>query len=70
MSNTISNNISSYVLLDNGEIKLLESEAAKTDIAPVDMVITGKGKYLYVVAPGTGSIQGFKICKNGSLNFF
>lgn len=70
VSNTLSNNISSYVLLDNGEIKLLESEAAKTDIAPVDMVITGKGKYLYVVAPGTGSIQGFKICKNGSLKFF
>lgn len=51
----------------SGKINSAPIGAEFSGIHPIDMGITGNGKFLYAVDPPTGGIDGFMIMKDGSL---
>lgn len=67
--NTGSNSISSFLVSNSGEITLLQSRAADTGqmSIPIDLDITPNGKFLYIVAPFIGAVEGYSIASDGSL---
>jgi 6-phosphogluconolactonase len=69
-SNTGSSSISSYRIRSHGELMLLESVAAMTDAgsAPIDMALSRGSRYLYVLNGVTGTINGYRVDKDGGLS--
>ena len=63
VSNTSSDSISSYSLDQTGHLSPVSAVAATTGAgsAPIDLVMSGDGKYLYVICSKTGTIQGFQV---------
>lgn len=60
-SNTGSNNISSYRVGRGGRLTLLESVAASTGAAPIDMALSGNSRLLYVLNAAARSIDVFRV---------
>jgi 6-phosphogluconolactonase len=69
-SNFGTDNISSWVVGDDGSLTLLAAEAAHTDAEvtfPLDLAVTPNGKFLYLVQPGNGKVGMWAINDDGSL---
>jgi 6-phosphogluconolactonase len=69
-ANTGSGSLSSYLVSSHGELSLLASRATDTGgsfSVPIDIGITGDGKFLYVLSSLIGTIKGFRIEHDGSL---
>lgn len=64
-----SGTISSYRFERNGEIRLLDSTAARLgpNSQPVDLALSEDGRFLYLLLRGRGSIAAFRIRDDGSL---
>jgi 6-phosphogluconolactonase len=70
-TNTGSGNVSGYRVGFNGTLRLLnaDGETANTGSGstPLDAAISNDARFLYVLTPGTGNIQGFAVSVDGSL---
>jgi 6-phosphogluconolactonase (cycloisomerase 2 family) len=69
VANAGSNSITGYSENGRGELALLDSSGvtATTDAGPVDVAVSGDGRYLYQQATGAGAIDEFAVNDNGSL---
>lgn len=70
VSNTGSGTLSSYVVSPHGELMLAEEIAADTGgpkSVPIDLSITQDGKFLYVLSSLIGTVQGYRIERDGAL---
>ena len=65
VSNTASNNLSSFTVAADGTPSLLAAVAAPTDAGPIDLTVSGR--YLYAQTGTTGTIDEFHINGDGSL---
>ncbi len=68
-TNTASNNISSYYIAPWGGLYLVQSEAAKTDMGPVDIVVAANNFYVYVLNFKSNTIGGYHRNLLGGLEF-
>lgn len=68
-TNTASGSVSSYGLGFDGVLHLLKRVSASTGSGstPVDEAVSNDSRFIYVLAPGASSIQGFSIAIDGSL---
>lgn len=60
ITNTASNNISSYYVAPGGAIYLVQSEAATSGMGPLDIVVASNNYHVYTLNMGSNSITGFK----------
>ncbi|MEO6668690.1 MAG: beta-propeller fold lactonase family protein [Ferruginibacter sp.] len=68
VTNTASNNISSYYVAPWGGLYLVESNAADSDMAPLDIVVAENNFYVYVLNAGSNTITGYARTLFGGLN--
>lgn len=70
-TNTGSGTVSGYSVGYGGGVRLLNSDGITANLgassAPIDLAISNDSRFLYVLGPGTGVIEGFGIALNGSL---
>jgi 6-phosphogluconolactonase (cycloisomerase 2 family) len=68
-ANTPNDSVSSLVVRRDGELELLESQAAMTGAgsAPVDMAFSRDGRFLYTLNSGNGTIGAFRRNSRGAL---
>lgn len=70
-TNTGSGNVSGYRVGFNGSLQLLSADGQTgntgTGSTPLDAAISNDSRFLYVLTPGTGNIQGFSVSLDGSL---
>ena len=70
-TNTGSGNVSGYRVGFNGTLRLLSASGQTgntgTGSTPLDAAISNDSRFLYVLTPGTGNIQGFSVSLDGSL---
>lgn len=68
-TNTGSGNISSYVVLHDGSLTLLNAVAASTGTgtAPIDMALSDDSHFLYIREATKGMVDGFRVESEGSL---
>ena len=66
VSNTGSNNISSFRVGPDGQPTLLNAVAAGTNMGPIDSTVSGR--YLYVQTGSAGTVDEFRIEGDGSLS--
>ncbi|MEO6812523.1 MAG: beta-propeller fold lactonase family protein [Ginsengibacter sp.] len=59
MTNTATNNISSYYVAPWGGLYLVESSAAATGAGPLDIVVAANNYYVYALNSGTHNISGY-----------
>ncbi len=71
VTNFASDSISGYSIDRDGSISLLDADgltaATGTGSGPLDMAISGNGRFLYVLLAGTNSIGAYRIHNDGSL---
>ena len=70
VSNTGSGTLSSYAVSPHGDLALAEEIAADTGgplSVPIDLAITLDGKFLYVLSSLIGTVQGYRIERDGTL---
>jgi 6-phosphogluconolactonase (cycloisomerase 2 family) len=65
VSNTASNNLSSFTVAPDGTPSLLAAVAATTNAGPIDMTVSGR--FLFTQTGSAGTIDGFRINADGSL---
>jgi len=65
VSNTASNDLSSFTVGSDGQPTLLAAVAAATNMGPIDQTVSGR--YLYVQTGAAGTVDGFRINGDGSL---
>jgi 6-phosphogluconolactonase (cycloisomerase 2 family) len=66
VSNTGSNNVSSFRVSSDGQPTLLNAVAAGTNMGPIDLTVSGR--YLYVQTGSAGTVDEFRINGDGSLS--
>jgi 6-phosphogluconolactonase (cycloisomerase 2 family) len=66
VSNTGSNNLSSFRVGPDGQPTLLNAVAAGTNMGPIDLTVSGR--YLYVQTGSAGTVDEFRINGDGSLS--
>ena len=66
VSNTGSNNVSSFRVGPDGQPTLLNAAAAGTNMGPIDSTVSGR--YLYVQTGTAGTVDEFRINGDGSLS--
>ena len=62
-ANTVSGTLSLYNVKRNGEINLLNAQAANVG-APIDFGVTEDERFMYVVSSTEGGVQGFRVNPN------
>src|SRR6266849_5798947 len=71
-TNTGSGNVSGYRVGFNGTLQLLSTSGQTgntgTGSTPLDAAVSNDSRFLYVLTPGTGNIQGFSVSLDGSLS--
>ncbi|MEZ0470179.1 lactonase family protein [Luteimonas salinilitoris] len=69
VANTGSNNLSTYVVDEDGAASLADAIAAQTGAgsAPADLALDRGSRFLYALNPGTGSISAFRVGTDGAL---
>lgn len=78
-ANYTSGTISSYRISTDGSLSLLDPVAGITDelpggsgysqgSTPLDLAVTGNGRFLYNVLPGSGAVAAWEINRDGSLS--
>ena len=65
VSNTVSNNLSSFTIDASGQPTLLQAVAAKTDSGPIDLA--DSGGYLYAESGPTGTVDEYAVNGDGTL---
>jgi 6-phosphogluconolactonase (cycloisomerase 2 family) len=65
VSNTASNDLSSFTVGSDGQPTLLAAVAAATNMGPIDQTVSGR--YLYVQTGAAGTVDEFRINGDGSL---
>ena len=65
VTNTGSNNVSSFRIDPTGQPSLLAAVAATTNPGPID--VASSGSFLYVETGLTGTVDGFLVRPNGAL---
>ena len=65
VSNTASNNVSSFEIAPSGEPMLLQAVAAVTNPGPIDLTVSGR--FLYAETGVNGTVDEFRIADDGSL---
>lgn len=60
MTNTATNNISSFYVAPWGGLYLIESEAAKSGMGPLDIVVSSNNYYVYALNSGSHSITSYQ----------
>ncbi len=65
VSNTGSNNLSSFWITPSGQPMVLQPVAASTDPGPIDL--TAKGHFLYAETGTLGTVEEFRIAGDGTL---
>ncbi|MEO6229263.1 MAG: beta-propeller fold lactonase family protein [Ferruginibacter sp.] len=60
VTNTASNNVSSYYVAPWGALYLIAGEAAKTDMGPLDIVVAANNYYVYILNGKSNSISEYK----------
>ncbi|CAN5397584.1 hypothetical protein BH11BAC3_BH11BAC3_00570 [soil metagenome] len=60
VTNTASNNVSSYYIAPWGALYLIAGEAAKTDNGPVDVVVAANNYYVYILNGKSSTIGEYK----------
>ncbi|MGH2649558.1 MAG: lactonase family protein [Ginsengibacter sp.] len=68
-TNTATNNISSYYVAPWGGLYLVQSEAAKTDMGPLDIVVATNNYYVYELNSKSNTIGGYHRKFFGGLEF-
>lgn len=70
-TNTGSGSISSYLVMRQGFLSLLNSVAASTGAgtAPIDMALSNDSRFLYVRDAVKGAVDGFRVGDDGSLTW-
>jgi 6-phosphogluconolactonase len=70
-TNTGSGKVSGYSVSFGGTLRLLNPDGVTADTGagstPVDAAISNDNRFLYVLTPGIGNVQGFAISLDGSL---
>jgi 6-phosphogluconolactonase len=70
-TNTGSGTVSGYRVGFNGALQLLDGDGITANTGsgstPLDAAISNDNRFLYVLTPGTGNVQGFTISLDGSL---
>jgi 6-phosphogluconolactonase (cycloisomerase 2 family) len=59
--------VTSYSIGFDGNLAVLETVAANTGDAPLDMAVTRDGRFFYVLNRGSGTIGDYSIGADGSL---
>ncbi len=74
-ANYTSGTVSSFRVGNDGQLTLLEQAAGTTDdpgnvqgTTPLDMAVSGNGRFLYVVLPGAGKVAAWRIGSDGRLH--
>jgi 6-phosphogluconolactonase (cycloisomerase 2 family) len=67
VTNTGSDSISSYRIAFNGALRLANARAAATGGGPIDVTLSGNGRFLYVLNRTGGSIGDYVIENDGRL---
>lgn len=71
-TNTGTGTVSGYEVDFGGDLRLLNSDGETASLgassAPIDLGVSGDSRFLYVLAPGTGAIDGFTVGLNGALS--
>lgn len=65
VTNTVSNNVSSFTIDASGQPTLLQAVAATTDSGPIDLA--NSGGYLYVESGPTGTVDEYAVNSDGTL---
>jgi 6-phosphogluconolactonase (cycloisomerase 2 family) len=65
VSNTGSNNLSSFTIDSTGQPALLSAVAATTNPGPIDLAASGR--FLYAETGSTATVDGFRVMNDGSL---
>jgi VCBS repeat-containing protein len=68
VTNTASNNISSYYVAPWGGLYLIRSDAAQSDAGPLDIVVAENNYYVYALNGGAKTITGYTRGLFGALN--
>lgn len=68
-TNTATNNISSYYVAPWGGLYLVQSEAAKTDMGPLDIAVAANNYYVYELNSKSNTIGGYHRKFFGGLEF-
>jgi len=69
ITNTASNNVSSYYVAPWGALYLIKSEAAKTDMSPLDIVVAANNYFVYELNSKSNTIGGYRRTFFGGLEF-
>ena len=69
ITNTASNNISSYYVDTQGALYLVQKEAAKTDGGPLDIVVAENNYFVYELNSKSNTIGGYHRKFMGELEF-
>ncbi|KAB8168501.1 beta-propeller fold lactonase family protein [Lysobacter maris] len=69
VTNTRSDNVSTYAVADNGSVGLAEAAAGQTGSgsAPTDIALDRNNRFLYTLNPGNGTISAFSVDETGVL---
>lgn len=67
VSNTATDSVSSFAVGFEGELTLLEAQAANTGDGPLDMALTADGLFFYVLNAAGGGLGDYVVGADGSL---
>lgn len=60
--------LSSYLLLDDGNLQVISSAVPTTETAACWAVVTGNGRYVYTTNAGSGTISGYSVDHEGRIS--
>lgn len=66
-SNTASDSVSAFSVGLDGQLQLLNAQAATTGDRPLDMTLSNDGRFFYVLNAGAGGIGDYRIEQGGGL---
>jgi 6-phosphogluconolactonase len=69
VTNTASGTVSSYAVANDGSVALRHAVAASTGAGsrPIDMALSRNGRFMFVLAPGNGTVRPYLINHDGTL---
>jgi 6-phosphogluconolactonase len=69
VTNAATGTVSSYSIAHDGSVTLNRAVAASTGegSGPIDMALSGNGQFLFVLAPGNGTLRPYAVNADGSL---
>ena len=68
-ANAHGDTISSYTIGHSGDLALLQSVAANTNLTPLDLAFSGNSRYLYSFNSGSDQILAYSVSSSGVLTY-